>query len=308
MTHESQNQDDNRGSLPSDNLPVNLAPALSTDLQSAVFSIGDAIGAALSLTESYGSYSEAGEPLDADAETETLVLKARENLELLADTMEGWPQMAVKFAFEAYKEHLYYDASAGFEYHGIDEQEMGSNLEGRFEGAYGLATKIVPDLDKATLIDEGNKNLVREIQEGIPALRAASSDADGLSSTQAVRATPGEHQSDRKVLEAIDSLMEKEEVLDLLLYHLENPDHAASFNQITPAPAAPPNYALILYHQDQDPEKDAGATLHATATETAARLRKEDLESGARLGMMLPPQKEIDEGTLVVEKIEASRP
>ena len=287
-------------------LPEALNPKLPEDVNSAFFAIGDLIGDALRLTEDQGSFDEkTGEPLDSDAETEASALKARDQLHHLIDRVEGWQKEIVEYVLEAYKEHLYYDACAGFEYHGIDQQQKGDELNGHFEGAYELALKLVPGLDKAAVIEHGLRDLVREIQEAIPALREeASKPWRYIPPMQ--RTYNGEREKNDAVVRALDKLTEKEEILDLLLYRLENPAHAEAYHQSTPAPGPPQNYRVILYYADQNPEDHDGMVLGRTSTESVAQIRKEDLQSGVRIGPTCPLQEEIDAGTLVVEEMDPS--
>ena len=283
-----------------------LRPELPEIVDTALFEIGDAIGAALRLTEGQGAFDEeSGEPLDSDAETEACSLKAQAQLEFLTNTLEGWQKEILHYVLEAYKEHLYYDASASFEYHGIDQQQKGDELTGRFEGAYELALKLVPELDKAVVVEHGLLDLVGGIREALPALRAeASKPWRYIPPMQ--RTYNGEREKNETVRRARDDLTEKEEILDLLLYHLENPAHAETYSQSTPAPGPPQNYQVILYDTGLDPEKDEGVILARTSTESVAQIQKEDLHSGVRLGPICPPKEEIDAGTLVVEKVDPS--
>ena len=287
-------------------LPEALQPELPKSVDTALYEIGDAIGAALRLTEGQGSFDEeSGEPLDSDAETETCSLKAQAQLEFLTNTLDSWQKEILHYVLEAYKEHLYYDGSAGFEYHGIDQQQKGDELNGRFEGAYELALKLVPELDKAVVMEQGLLDLVREIREALPALRAeASKPWRYIPPMQ--RTYNGEREKNETVRRARDDLTEKEEILDILLDHLENPAHAETYSQSTPAPGPPQNYRVVLYDAGLDPEKDEGMILARTSTESVAQIRKEDLHSGVRLGPMCPPQEEIDAGTLVVEEMDPS--
>jgi hypothetical protein len=289
------------------NIPETLQPKLPGAVNKALFDVGDAIGAALRLTGGQGAYDEnSGEPLDSDAETEAYSLKAQEQLEFLTNTIEGWQREIVEYTLEAYKEHLYYDGSAGFEYHGIDQQQKGDELHGHFEGAYELALKLMPGLDKAVVMKHGLLDLVREIREAIPELRAeASKPWRYIPPMQ--RTDDGEREINDAVVRAQDRLVEKEEILDLLFYHLENPIHAASHHQSTPAPGPPQNYQVILYYADQDPAEDSGTIVAQTSTKSVSRIRKEDLEAGARIGPMCPLQKEIETGTLVIEKVGAEK-
>ena len=286
-------------------LPEELTPSLPKDVEASLFAIGDAIGAALHLTEGQGSYDEEnGEPLDSDAETEACALKAQDEIESLTNKIEGLQKALVSHALKAYKDHLYYDATAGFEYHGLDEEMTGVELRARFEAAYELALTLAPTLEKAALMDHGLKELVCELRAEIPELRAeASKEYRHISPVEP--STPEEREKNRKVREAVEALKEKEEVLDLLLYHLENPSHAQNHCQSEPAPGPPHKYSVVLYYPDQDPGCGGGAILSKTSTEEVARLRKDDLKSGVPIDLFVPPQAEIDAGTLVVERTEA---
>jgi uncharacterized protein YlaN (UPF0358 family) len=284
-------------------LPQTLQPRFPDVVDTALYDIGNAIGAALRLTEGQGVYDEdSGEPLDSDAETEADSLKAQEQLEFLTYTIEGWQRAFVEYVLEAYKEHLYYDASAGFEYHGIDQQQRGDELNGHFEGAYELSLKLVPGLEKAVVMEHGLLDLVREIQEDIPALRTEASKPWRYIPPM-LRTSVGEREKNDAVLRANEKLTEKEEILDFLLYHLESRAHAEAYQQSTPAAGPPQNYQVVLYYADQNAEKDDGTIVAQTSTESVAQLRIEDLEFGVRLGPMCPLQEEIDAGTLVVEQI-----
>lgn len=299
-------QDEGNKAATPKNLPEELKPELPKEVNTAFFAIGDVIGDALRLTEGCGAYDDkSGEPLDSDAETETSALKARDQLHYLVEKVEGWQREIVEYVLEAYKEHLYYDGSAGFEYHGIDQQQKGDELNGHFEGAYELALKLVPGLEKAGVMEHGLLDLVREIQEAIPELRTeASKPWRYIPPMQ--RANDGERERNDAVIRSQEKLVEKEEILDLLLYHFENPAHAEAHHQSTPAPGPPRTYRVIHYCEDQNPEDDHGAVVAKTSTEIVARIRIEDLKSGVRIGPMCPLQEEIDAGTLVVEKMDPS--
>jgi hypothetical protein len=294
------------GELPA--LPEELTPALPEGVNASLFAIGEAIGSALRLAGGQGAYDEqSGEPLDSDAETETHALRAQERLEHLADKIEGWQKGLVAHALEAYKDHLYYDATAGFEYSGLDEEVRGTELQARFETAYELARTLAPGLDKAALMEHGLNSLVEETREKIPELRAEAS-REYRNICPAEPSTPEGRQKSRRAWEAVEALREKEEVLDLLLYHLENPSHAEYSHQSgeAPAPGPPRNYAVVLYYPGEDPERGAGAILSKTSTEEVARLREADLGSGLPIDLFVPPRAEIEAGTLAVEKIEPS--
>lgn len=284
-------------------VPEGLEPSLPEETQSAFYAIGAGLGAALSLTKGYGSYDEdSGEPEDSDAETEALCLDAQKKLGPLEEQLKEWQRQHVYFVLEAYKTSLYYDASKDFEYHGCDEQERGDLLTGQFQGAYLLATTFVPNLSKLGVMRAGMEQLVEEIQKQIPLLRETASEARKYPPYAAAwRQDP---EKTKHILDAHESLTEKEDVLDVLLYHLRTKPKFQSEYDAEPVGNTPRRYELVLYHPNEDPENPnhLGAVVASTLTEAVARVRKEDLEAGARIGVLVPLQKDLDSGTLVVEK------
>lgn len=201
-------------------VPEGLEPSLTEETQSAFYAISDALGAAMRLTEGYGSYDEdSGEPADSDAEAETLCLDAQKKLGTLVEEIREWQHQHVYLVLGKYKNSLYYYASKDFEYNGCDEQERGDLLTGQFQGAYLLATALVPNLNKAALMKAGMEELIAEIHEQIPALRQTASKERNFSSF--VEACDQDPEQAKQILDANESLTEKEDVLDILIHHLE---------------------------------------------------------------------------------------
>ena len=293
---------DTSATTPKTPIPEALEPSLPEDVNSALHTIADGLGTAVNLAKGYGSYDEeSGDPLDSDAETEVLCLAALECVGSLEETIAQWQRRHISFVMEAYKNHLYYDASKDFEYHGGDEQTIGDELAGMFEGTYQLAATLIPGLDKTLLMKKGTEEVVDGLRHEIPLLRAEAAKPYRRISPME-RTYNGERERNQRVVEAHEELLEKERILDLLSYHLQEAE-AESDCEVTPT-QAPLRFQLILYYEGQNPEDpdQIGAILDRFATTEVAGMRKEDLESGARAGSIMPRQEDLDGGNLVIEE------
>jgi hypothetical protein len=127
--------------------------------------IPDALCAASRLAAGAGDFDEdTGEPLDSDAELEVLSNQAFDAWKRLHDD-------AQKAVLEAYKGHLFFDASRKFEYDGVEDEVTGAYYEGRWEGVWAALRALGFEIDVEGTREKGREELIEELRRDLPEKR-----------------------------------------------------------------------------------------------------------------------------------------
>lgn len=260
---------------------------LSTELKNCLNGIGSALNGAIMLAHPYAEYEEDGTPRYSDAEVEAACGAAEKHLQTLEEAIVHTRRALVLTALQNYKNYLNYDAIIGFESSGVDEMERSVDYEGRFEGSFEAATKVVAGLDKSRLMELGQDMLVEDLRHDIALFRTKAS--KGPQNPGPARGpTDEDYQAFRATLDARSTLLEKEDALDAILYRSQTGDQT------------PTNSVERGWHVVANTSADSHI-LDEAHTEEVATYRKQSFETGALLS---PKLEELTVTNIVVEEAE----
>ena len=251
--------------------PTKLPP----ELQTALLEIGSALDGAIRLALPNAEYDDDGTPLSSDAEVEDACRTAREALGRLEKILAEGRAAVLRTVFEECKHRLYQQAVTNFEDADDEEQEAFHHKAGRFEGAFRVATELVPDLERLELFREAGSTLMGDLRESIPRLRNAAADRpEAPTSEEGAGRTRFRESVDR--LGARFDLLEHETALDNLLHH-------AAVTE-TGLPEDPPpvlyeeGWAVYAAPAGSPSTSEEGEPIDFTFTEEGARNRLETIK------------------------------
>lgn len=259
---------------------------LDPEIKNCLNGIGGALDGAIRLAHPYAEYEEDGTPRFSDAEVETTCGAAEKHLKTVEEAIVHTRKTLVLTALQNYKDYLNYDAIIGFESNGVDEMERSVDYEGRFEGSFEAAAKVVPTLEKSHIRELGQDMLLEDLRHDIALFRARASQtppvpgpASGLNGE--------EYETITEIAAARSTLLEKEDALDAILYRAHTGDH-------NPTNSTERGWRIVA----RTPAGDH--VLGETHTKEVAAYRKQDFETGA---LVYPGPGETVGKDLVVEEI-----
>ena len=215
MTH--QENEIKAATSPEERLPN--AARLSGELENALSDIGSALDGAIRLALPNAEYGEDGTPLSSDAEVEDACRTAQGALDTVEKIFAEGRAAVLRSVFVACEDRLYQQAVTNFEDPDVEDEEAYHHKTGRFEGAFIVATKLVPGLDRADLFRKAESTLIQELRESIPKLRDAAAGEPERCTTSTGDDGLTRFREEVEILGAVYDLLEHETALDNLLHH-----------------------------------------------------------------------------------------
>ena len=215
MTH--QDTEPSAATSPEERLPN--AAMLSGEIENALSAIGSALDGAIRLALPNAEYGEDGTPLSSDAEVEDACRTAQKSLATLEKTLAEGRVAVLRTVFLECEDRLYQQVVTNFEDPDVEEEEAYHHKTGRFEGAFRVATKLVPDLDRTDLFGKAESTLIQQLRESIPKLRDAAAGEPERCTTSTGDDGLTRFREEVDLLGARYDLLEHETALDNLLHH-----------------------------------------------------------------------------------------